>query len=302
MEIRQLTYFVGIADTGRFSDASRQLFISQSAISQQIRALEEELGTQLFVRNTHSVSLTESGQQLLPLARQVLQGVNACHERISDLKGLLCGELNVGLTYSLEPYVRETMLLFMKKYPNVKLNIQYRNLNELLRKLRDREIDVMLSIMPTSTAEYIKSIPLLEYKLSAIMRKSHPLTKKESVTFKDLQLHTLILPEKGIRDRNAIESYIHTETGKLNIRALINDAHSILNIVQESNYISILADHVVKNRPNLCAVPIKELSNPVKAYAHFNSETYRKHSADVFMKLFKETTSFYMSKNDVNAT
>lgn len=126
MEIRQLKYFVGIADTGRFSDASKQLYISQSAVSQQIKALEEELGTQLFVRNTHSVALTESGKELLPLARQVLRGVTACYDKISDLKGMLCGNLNIGLTYTLEPYIRETMLKYMKAYPKVQVNAHYK--------------------------------------------------------------------------------------------------------------------------------------------------------------------------------
>lgn len=296
MELRQLKYFVGIAETGCFSDASKQMFISQSAISQQIKALEEELGTQLFVRNTHSVALTESGQELLPLARRVLQDVTACSDRISDLKGLLCGELNVGLTYTLEPYLRETMLNYMKKFPKVQLNAHYKNLPELLQKLRSNEIDVMLSMMPTSPHDFIESIPLMHYRLSAIMRKTHPLATKKKLTFQDLEHQQLILPEKGIRDRNAIESYIHTETGKLNIRALVNDANAILNILQDSNFIAILAEHTIAGRPSLCSVPIEQLDKPIQVYAHFNHDTHRKHSADVFLELLKETSIFYMSK------
>lgn len=298
MEIRQLKYFVGIAETGRFSDASRQLFISQSAVSQQIKALEEELGTQLFIRQSHSVSLTESGQELLPLARAVLKGVTDCYDRISDLKGLLCGELNVGLTYTLEPYVRETMLAFMKAHPKVKLNAHYKNLPELLRKLRDREVDMMLSMMPTSPHDFIESEPLTQYSLVAVMRKTHPLAGKKILTFQDLLPHKLILPEKGIRDRNAIESYVHTETGDLNIRALVNDANAILNLLQEANFVSILADHVISNRPSLCCVPIKELTKPIKVYAHFNRDCTHKHSADVFLKMFRETSAFYMANSN----
>lgn len=292
MELRQLRYFVGIAETGRFSEASKQLFISQSAVSQQIKALEEELGTQLFVRSNHSVSLTESGQELLPLARKVLRGVSECHDRINDLKGLLCGELNIGLTYTLEPYAREAMLLFMKRYPRVQINYHYKNLPELLRKIKEREIDIMLSMMPTSEHGFVDSLPLLNYRLMAVMRKSHPLSKKSRLSFADLQPQGLILPEKGIRDRNAIESYIHTSTGKLNIRSLVNDANAILNIVQESNYISILAEHIVANRPELCAIPIETLDKPIQIYAHFNNEVLHKHSADVFIDTFKDTTLY----------
>lgn len=302
MELRQLKYFVGIAETGRFSEASRQLFISQSAVSQQIKALEEELGTQLFVRQSHSVTLTESGQELLPLAKKVLKSVTDCYDRIADLKGLLCGELNVGLTYTLEPYMRETMLKYMKTYPKVKFNAHYNNHPELLKKLRDREIDIMLSMMPTSPHDFVESVPLMEYRLSAIMKKSHVLAKEKSITFHDLLPHKLILPEKGLRDRNAIESFIHKDTGDLNVRSLVNDVNAILNLLQETNYISILAENVIENRPSLCSIPIVELNEPIKSYAHFNNTVNQKHSAAVFIEMFKMTSSFYIKEmqNDKN--
>lgn len=299
MEIRQLKYFVGIAETGRFSDASKELFISQSAVSQQIKALEEELGTQLFIRFKHGVTLTESGQELLPYARQVLKGVSDCYDRIADLKGLLCGELNIGLTYTLEPYVRTTMLQFMKAYPKVQLNIHYKNLGELLRKLRLGEIDIMLSMMPTSPHDFCESTPLLEYRLAAIMRKNHPLAQKEEITFDDLRHQWLVLPEKGLRDRNAIESFIHAETGNLNIRSLVNNTNAILNLLQESNYISILAENVIASRPNLCSIPIPELTKPIRVYAHFNRDTGRKHSADIFVEMFRKTSAFYVKKQQL---
>lgn len=299
MDIRQLQYFVGIAETGRFSEASRLLFVTQSAVSQQIKLLEEELGTQLFVRQAHSVALTESGQELLPLAKKVLQGVTECYDRMNDLKGLLCGTLNIGLTYSLEPYIRETMLAFMSRFPRVKVNAYYKSLTDLLRMLKEHEIDIMFSMMPTSPHEYATSIPLTEYRLAAIMRANHPLAKKEIIQFSDLLPHKLILPEKGLRDRNAIESFIHTETGELNVVSLISDVNAIMNILQESNYISILTEHTIKNCPTLCRVPIKELSKPIKVYAHFNNTILQKHSADVFVEMLQQTRSMFVHNNKI---
>ena len=299
MDIRQLQYFVGIADTGRFSEASRMLFVTQSAVSQQIKLLEEELGTQLFVRQPHCAVLTESGRELLPLAKKVLRGVTECRSRISELKGLLCGTLNIGLTYSLEPYIRETMLSFMSGHPKVKVNAYYKGLSDLLRMLKDYEIDIMFSMMPTSPHEFITSIPLTEYRLAAIMRKSHPLAKKEVLHFADLLPHKLILPEKGLRDRNAIESFIHAETGELNVVSLISDVNAIMNILQESNYISILTEHTIKNCPQLCNVPIDELSKPIQIYAHFNNTTLRKHSADAFVDMLRQSRSLFAKNHQV---
>lgn len=299
MEIRQLQYFVGVADTGRFSEASKRYFVTQSAVSQQIKLLEDELGTQLFVRHPHNVVLTESGKTLLPFARNVLNGVAECRESMESLKGLLCGTLNVGLTFSLEPYIRETMLAFMTQHPKVKVNAYYKSLSDLLRMLRDNEIDIMFAMMPTSPHEFIESIPLLEYRLAAIMRKGHPLAKKEILCFSDFMPHKLILPEKGLRDRNAIESFIHTDTGALNVVSLVSDVHAIMNILQESNYISILTESTIKNNPALCCIPIEELSRPLQIYAHFNTTTLRKHSADIFVQMLLQSRSLFAAKHGV---
>lgn len=275
------------------------MFVTQSAVSQQIKALEEELDTQLFVRQPHKVILTESGQELLPLAKKVLRGVAECNDRIADLKGLLCGTLNIGLTFSLEPYIRETMLVFMNKYPKVKLNVYYKSLSELLRMLREHEIDTMFSMMPTSPHEFADSVPLMQSRLTAIMRKNHPLAHKKQLNFADFMPHKLILPEKGLRDRNAIESFIHTDTGKLNVVSLISDVHAIMNILQESNYISILTDNIIKNVPTLCSIPVEELSKPIQIYAHFNNTSPRKHSADVFVEMLLQSRRLFAANNNI---
>lgn len=293
MELRQLTYFVGVADSGSFSEASRKLFVTQSAISQQIRLLEDELRTQLFVRHPSKVTMTECGAKLYPLARQVLADVEECHSRMKELNDLLCGELSIGLTYSLEPYMRDAMLQFLRLYPGVRLHVHYKNLLELLRMLQDEEIDMMLSIMPTSPHDSITSVPLTEYRLAAVMNKSHVLARKKTVTFRDLLPHKLILPEKGLRDRNAIESFIHANTGNLNVQAVVNDVNALLNIIQSSNYVTILTEASIASRAYLCSVPIEELKDPLPIFAHFNNLLATKNSARKFLEILRYTANLH---------
>ena len=123
MELRQRKYFVKIAETLSFSKASKQLFITQSTLSQQIHQLEQEMQTPLFQRNTHSVSLTEAGEVLLPYALRTIHAADTCVDRMHDLQELLAGTLNIGVTYSFSPILTETLITFMNQYPNVKLNI-----------------------------------------------------------------------------------------------------------------------------------------------------------------------------------
>lgn len=295
MEIRQLKYFVGVADSGSFSEASRRFFLSQSAISQQIKALEDELGTALFNRSSHRVSLTESGQMLLPLARQVVDAVGACQERMADLNDMLCGELNIGLTFSLEPYVRAAVVRFIKAFPKVKLNLYYKSILELRSLLRRHEVDVVLSVEKGDELdETIEAVPMVEYKLCAIMRDTHPLASRGVLTFQDMALQNFVLPEAGIRDRNAVELYLHAETGQVNVRAVINEPNALLNLVHSTNCITILAERIVDGREGLCAVEVDELSKPVMAYAQTLRGAYQKRSVRMFLRLLKEAAAQFV--------
>ena len=103
MELRQLRYFVKVAETLNFSEAARVLYVTQSTLSQQVKQLEVELDTQLLSRTSHGVMLTEAGKELLPYARRTLRDADQCVERVNDLDRLSIGELNIGVTYSFSP-------------------------------------------------------------------------------------------------------------------------------------------------------------------------------------------------------
>ena len=103
MELRQLKYFVNVAETNSFSEASRLLNITQSTLSQQIKQLENELGVMLFERSSHRVRLTDIGEAFLPEARHTLHAADMCIDRMNDIRGLKAGCLNIGSTFSFIP-------------------------------------------------------------------------------------------------------------------------------------------------------------------------------------------------------
>ncbi|MFG6424428.1 MAG: LysR family transcriptional regulator, partial [Paramuribaculum sp.] len=88
MELRQLKYFIGTAETLSFSEAARNLNVTQSTLSQQIKQLENEIGAQLFHRSSHSVALTEAGSEMLPYARQTIESAEMCMNRIADINDI----------------------------------------------------------------------------------------------------------------------------------------------------------------------------------------------------------------------
>lgn len=148
MEIRQLKYFLKVAETLNFSEASRKLYITQSTLSQQISHLEQEIGLPLFERNSHEVYLTEAGKELRPYAQNAVNSAEACVDHMNDLKEMLTGELNIGVTFSFSNIMSETLIAFLHAYPHVKLNIQYRTMQELMDGLKKRELDLVLAFKP----------------------------------------------------------------------------------------------------------------------------------------------------------
>lgn len=288
MEIRQLKYFLAIADTGSFSEASRRCCLSQSAISQQIKVLEDELGTRLFERTSHRIALTESGEVMLPMARKIIDAAAECKERVADVSSLLTGELTIGLTPSLESYVRWAMLRFMKLYPRVRLNVKYKTIPELINLMRAGQMDMAFSIIVEDDVSWVESEPVMEMRLCAIMRSTHPLSKRSSLSFKDLRQQSIVLPEEAVMNDKAMANFLCSEAAGLNVKAFINDACAILQLIKYNNCISILTERSAQNIDELCAVPIDELDEPKVFYAHFLKGAYRKRSATVFLDMLRQ--------------
>ena len=288
MELRQLKYFIRTAQTLNFSEAARSLYVSQSTLSQQIKTLENELGTILFQRDSHSASLTQSGAMLLPLAIKTIQDAETCKVQMNDLKEMLTGELNIGVTYSFSHILTETVNNFVKEYPGVKLNIFYRNMVELMEALRHQEVDLVLAFKPGQPYDEIESSNLFSDRLSVIMRKDHALAGRESISLEELKRYRIAIPAKGLQARNALEEYICVEHSDLNVCLEINEANILLDIVQANNLLTMLSEASVRGRDFLKAVPLDLPNNRMQGCVHTLKRVFHKRSAETFVKMLRD--------------
>ncbi len=289
MELRQLRYFIKTAETLSFSVAARELCITQSTLSQQIKQLEGEFGTPLFIRDSHSVALTEAGTELLPFARRTVSSADECRGRMLDLQKVLTGTLNIGVTYSFSPILTESIFTFMKKFPGVKLNVFYKPMAELMGMLRERQIDFVLAFKPSVAMPGIVSHTLFQNYLATIVNSSHNLASKTKVTLDELTRHSLALPSRGLQARNSLERILETHRYDLKIKIELNDPNILLDLVRQSRLVTILAEASVHKQAGVKAIPIDIPENEMTGCVHTLAETYHKRSMQEFVRLLSES-------------
>ncbi len=291
MELQQLRYFAKAAELLNFSEAAKSLNVTQSTLSQQIRKLEDYLDVQLFQRNSRTVVLTEVGQELLPYARETLYAADTCYNRIRDLQKMHVGSLNIGVTFSFSPILTETLFLFMKQYPGVKLNIYYKSMAELMDLLQHRQVDFVLAFKPSEQLEGIESHILFDNKLAVIVNQNHPLASLDKISLEKLSNYDIALPSKGLQARNAIEEIMSHYFCHLNIRIELNEVNILLKMIRQSNFVTILAEATIYNEQGVKAIPLDFPNNQMQGCVHTLKNSYRKQSALEFIKLLRDSNA-----------
>lgn len=300
MELRQLRYFTKVAETLNFSEASKQLFITQSTLSQQISQIETELGQPLFERNSHEVILTEAGKELLPYARKTIAMAQLCVDRIHDLEHLVCGTLNIGVTYSFSSIMTDTLISFMRKFPGVKMNITYDTMEELMGRLQSHNLDFVLAFKPSQQYEKIESHVLFNNNLAAVVNSAHPLSREKSITLAELQHYTLALPAHGMQARNTFEGITTLHDYEFNVRAEFNDVNLLLDLVRETNYVTVLSESAILGEEGVTAVRIDAPDCEMIGCVHTLKDSYVRNSAQEFFRLLSQSTALLKNSSLAN--
>lgn len=197
IELRQLEYFLAVSKELHFTKAAEKLNISQPSLSQQIRALEHEVGIPLFDRIGKKISLTKAGRILLSHGKAIFHEVEQARSAIQDLNGLQHGSLTIGSLLTVVNYLLPPAILdFNKQYPNIELSVLGLRTGEILEKLLQNELDIGITFLPVQDKEII-SIPLYKSELTLVVPTGHQLTERDHVSIAELQNYPLILLPKN---------------------------------------------------------------------------------------------------------
>ena len=283
MELRQLKYFEKACELKNFSEASRMLHISQSTLSQQIKQLEDELNVLLFDRIGKRIIPTEAGLAFLTFARNSILEAENGKQIIKDLKGIMTGTLNIGVTYSLRCLLTCSITKFKKAYPGIKVIINFGTSKEQIKLLENKHVDCVLSFEPEEMDEEYEKMKLFSSKLYFIVHESYPLAQLSSISLKKIQGIDLILPAVGFATRMKTDEVCCKNNITLNTVMEINDVQTIIHLIRKGNWGTILTRAAIKDEPDLKAIPI--LSAEIltsQAYLFWPKGSYRKKSAIEF--------------------
>ena len=179
----------------------------------------------------------------------------------------------------------------MKRYKGVKLNIFYKPMADLMDMLRLREVDFVLAFRPSTPAANIESHVLFQNYLAAIVSDSHPLASKGSISLDELARYNLALPSKGLQARNALEKILERYPHDLDIRIELNDPNILLNLIRNSNLVTVLAEASVHNQPGVRAIPLDLPENEMTGCVNTLAGSYHKKSICEFVKLLSESVA-----------
>ncbi|MDX3314306.1 LysR family transcriptional regulator [Streptomyces sp. NPDC054884] len=170
MQFQQLQYFVAVAETRHFTRAAELVHVAQPSLSQQIKALERELGADLFLRARGNITLTDAGEALLPLARRILADTETARYEVQELVQLRGGRVRLGATPSVcTGLLPDVLRAFHDRYPGIRLLIEEGGSHDLVRELARGALDLALVVLPLpSPSPALTTVELLREDLVVV--------------------------------------------------------------------------------------------------------------------------------------
>jgi DNA-binding transcriptional LysR family regulator len=206
MDLRQLRAIVTIAEEGQFTRAAERLGIAQSSLSAQIRVLEQELGLPLFDRTTRRVSVTPAGESLIATARSVLADVDDAVAEVQRHRGLLSGQVTIGVTQTPGPVDVVGLLAdFHRQHPAIELSIREDLSVNIANELREDRVDIgILTVFEPEDCHGLEVHELAVERLVAIVPRDHRLAAQRRIRIDQLRDENFVVSPPGATIRSSV--------------------------------------------------------------------------------------------------
>lgn len=272
MTITQLEYLIALDLYRNFVNAAESCFVTQPTLSMQVQKLEDELGVKLFDRSKHPVIPTNIGELIIAQARNVLQEHSKIIELVQDEKGIIKGNLRVGVLPTIAPYLIPRFLItFLKKYPDVNLIINELTTEQCIFQLKNDMIDCAIMASPIKDKSLIEETLFYE-EFVAYVSKNNKLFKKQNIKNEDLDikdiwllneghcLRSQVLNICGDRKKDHVNSRFEYQTGSVETLKRIVEQGDGVTILPELAVMDMSDDQMDLVRYFKNPAPVREIS------------------------------------------
>jgi DNA-binding transcriptional LysR family regulator len=289
MEFDHLKGFFFVAKFGSFTEAAARLYISQPAISLQVKALEKELGEKLFDRLGRTIRLTHAGRVLYKEAEELVAKLDEIQKIVRDMKTLQCGRLAIGASDTMSiHFLPELLTAFLQEHPRVELSIVSLLSAQVVRLVKEREIDLGIVTLPLAEPK-LEVIPVFEGRLLCIVGPQHAFAARDGVEAREVAQEPVILLEKASRIRQRIDDWFAADGCYCRPRMELSNFEIIKRYVAAGLGVSLAPEGAVfPQRDGVCAVPLRK---PVSFTIGFILRRERKlsHTAKAFLEMARGT-------------
>lgn len=270
MTIQQLEYLIAVDKQRHFGHAAESCFVTQPTLSAQLGKLERELGVILFDRSKMPVIPTEIGVQIIAQAKKVVSESKGIMELVAQLKGDISGTIKLAIIPTLAPYLLHLFIRkFLEKYPNVKLEVQEMVTEEIVKRLKNDEIDLGIIVTPLDENGVVEK-PMFYEKFYVYLSVNHPLLKEKEIYAEKLKSEELWILQQGHCFRDQVISFcdqsmaghknFHYESGSLEgLRNMVNQYQGVTLLPELATH-GLSQEEKSRLRPFAGNSPIREVS------------------------------------------
>ena len=261
MTLHQLRVFLAVARHQSYSKAAEVLYLTQPAVSMQVRALEEALGVALFERVGRTLSLTEAGREFFSYAQKIAALLDEAKLVMEELNGLKRGRITLAAVSTAGAYVLPPLLgAFRERYPGITISLEVTNRATVQKRFLQNEVDLVVMGRPPEGVPHVAE-PFLPDEMVVIASPAHPLAKVSRIPVERLAQQVFILREAGSGTRLAAEEFFKERGVTISVGFELGDNSAVKEAVAAGLGVAILSKHTLRMELYLRRVIILDIQD-----------------------------------------
>lgn len=245
LTLRQLQVFAAVARHLSHSRAAEELYLSQPAVSMQIKQLEQNVGLPLLEQTGKQLHLTEAGREMLHYSMSITQQLSELEEVFNAMKGLELGHLNIAVVSTANYFMPQLLAKFIRTHAKIQVSLSVANRDAVIKQLADNVADFAIMGQPPKGADMLAE-PFMQNPLVVIAAPGHPLADAHKIQAKELSHETFLLREQGSGTRGVVERFFTSHKLSLPVHMEMDTNEAIKQAVQAGMGVGIISRHGIE--------------------------------------------------------